>query len=582
MNPLVPAMLPTRLLAAALAACLSLSACSKDEAPAFSAAPANELLAHVPAGTPYLSASLQPVPVEVIDRFLERAGPALTSMQDELAAARAQLAADGVADGFPVILALLQELDGKLDRAGLESLGFDLQAPRVFYGLGAFPVFRMGLADAEALRATVRRMLDRSGVTAVPLEREGQPYWRLPVRTAAGDEPPAALFIAILDDQLAAGLFPAAFEDDMLGHLLGPATPGSPDAAERLLANNRRFGFTPYATGELDLLRLADELLSADSTAGRALAAAGFDLPAQFDEQCRTELRQILAHTPKVYSGLTELTPDVVGYRAVIETETSLAGELNALVADVPAAEAMSTRAVEFALGLRVGAVRDFLRKRAEAVVAEPYRCERFADLNAGAQRAFDRLSQPIPPLFNNFRGLRLSLSRIGKPPAAPDAVEGVAAIHVEQPEMFVGMAQMFLPGLAELKLTQSGPPVQLPSSLLPLPDAVAFAALGKTAIGLSLGAGEEDRLEDFLEAGAGTTGTFLSINYDTALYLDHTEELADMMSSSDPAADPAKPAVEGIARAARDAYKAMAGRTDTRIGFTPDSVVVDSRMTFK
>ena len=575
----------SRALTAAAAALLSLSACSKEEASDASAEPANSLLGYVPAGTPYVSANLQPVPNEVIDRFLERAQPVLETTQAELSSARARLegGSDNPEPAHPLTLALLQEFDGKLNRPGLESLGLDLQAPRTFYGLGAFPVFRMGLGDAAVLRATVQRVLDRAGIAAAPLERDGQQYWRLPLHADDAGQPEAALYVAIRDDQLAAGFFPIAFEEEMLAHLLGPASAGPEVVAGRLQAINERFGLTPYGTAELDLLRLADELTSPESTAGRAFVNAGIEFPAGFDEQCRTELRQILGHTPRVYSGVTELTPDVVAYRAVVETDKTLASELNALVADVPAADAMSVRAVEFAFGLRVGAVRDFLRQKAELIVQQPYQCAHFAEMNAGAQKAYDQLSQPIPPLVNNFRGLRLSLDKVGNSPATPGSVQGVAAIHVEQPEMFVGMAQMFLPDLAELKLVAGEPPVQLPATLLPLPDAIAFAALGKTAIGLSLGAGEEKRLEDFLEAGTGTTGTFLSFNYDTAVYLDHTDQLADMMSSGDtPGASSSDSAADEIARAARDAYKAMAGRTDTRVGFTPDGLVVDGRMTFR
>jgi hypothetical protein len=578
-------MLFTRFFTLAAVTLLLLAACGKDETGPDGGAPsANALLQFAPSDTPYLSANLQPVPEAVIDRFLQRAEPVLATLQDELVETRARLevAADSTDIASQLALALLQELDGKLNRAGLESLGFDLQAPRALYGLGVFPVFRMGLADAEALGATVQRVLDHAGLPAPQLEHQGQAYWRLTLDESDAGGPQVALYIAVLDDHLAVGAIPAVAEGEMLPHLLGQQSLAPSIAVSRLQAINKRFGFTPYGTGELDLTRLADELMNAESSTGRALAASGIDWPARASEQCRAEIRQIISRAPRAYSGLTELTPDVIGYRLVFETDLALAGELAALVAPVPAADALTARALEFALGLKVGAVRDFLREKSAAIAAAPYQCEHLAGLNEAVRQAHTRLNQPVPPLVNNFQGLRVSLSKVGGSSTAPEGFEGVVAVHVEQPEMFVGMAQMFLPDLAALQLVKGGPPVRLPDTLVPLPEAVAFAALSENAIGFSLGAAEENRLLPFLQLDAGPAGAFLSLNYDTALYLDYTEGLAATVANRDAEPDPAHGAARDIARAARDAYKAIAGRTDIRLRFTPDGFIVDSRLTFK
>lgn len=546
----------------------------------------NPLLAYVPADAPYLSANLQPVADEVIDRYLTRAQPVLQALQTQLTAARERLEAGATAAGplTPLVLALIQELDGKLDRPGMESLGLDLQAPHAFYGQGVFPVYRMGLADSGRLRATVRRVLHRSGLTLPEREWHGTHFWRVPFQSDDHQEPVAALYVAILDDQFAAALFPTSLEGELLDPLLGPAPNRPAEAAARLQAVNQRFGYTPYGSGEVDLLRLAEGLMSADSTAGRALQNLGVDLPSRLPEVCRTEIRQILEHAPRVYSGLTELTADAIAYRLVVETDPALAGELTPLVStDVPAANPASARALEFALGLRVGAVRDFLRDKARAIAQSPYQCGLLEALDAAAAKAFARLDQPVPPLVNNFRGLRFSIDRVGADPAAPEGVEGVAAVHVEQPEMFVGMAQMFLPDLASLQLTRGGPPVQLPATLVPLPGAVAYAALGNTAIGLALGASQRDRLVPFLAEEADAGGTFLSLNYDTQRYLEYADRFAGAVAERE---DDPRPPLEGplhdLADAIRMAYRAMAGRTDTRAGFSADGIILDSRMTFQ
>ncbi|NNJ65744.1 MAG: hypothetical protein HKP16_09265, partial [Xanthomonadales bacterium] len=157
-------MTPFRFAALAVALTLVLSACGKSEEPASAASTADPaahaLLAHVPADTPYLAANLEPVPEDVLEMFLERLQPALDQAQSELSAALKESPAGASDDAdrseghARLSLAVLREFDGKLSRSGLESLGLDLRAQQLFYGMGAFPVFRMSLGDPGALRDT--------------------------------------------------------------------------------------------------------------------------------------------------------------------------------------------------------------------------------------------------------------------------------------------------------------------------------------------------------------------------------------------------------------------------------------------
>ena len=71
-------------------------------------------------------------------------------------------------------------------------------------------------------------------------------------------------------------------------------------------------------------------------------------------------------------------------------------------------------------------------------------------------------------------------------------------------------------------------------------------------------------------------------MNYDTALYLDHSNRLAETLSARDDDADPQQRQAHEFTAAARAAYRAMAERTDTRLKFTKEGIITDSRMTFK
>jgi hypothetical protein len=161
--------------------------------------------------------------------------------------------------------------------------------------------------------------------------------------------------------------------------------------------------------------------------------------------------------------------------------------------------------------------------------------------------------------------------------------------VHVDQPEMFVGMAQMFLPDLSELTLSPGEPPVQLPSSVLPIPDVVAFAALSADAIGLSIGDGEEASLPGYLEEEAGPAGIFMSVGYDMAAYLDYSQKLGnqyepvpDESAETDPEHEAVIQSIEDISAAAQQAIKSFSDRAYTTLKFTPEGFEVNGRMTFK
>jgi len=616
----------TQLLPVFLVTALSIAACGKDES-ADQAVDATvdkaadtasvSLLALVPANTPYLGGNLQPIPDAIIDSYLTRFEPALASLQAELNKTKASLESnpDQLADdtGARVIHALLQEMDGKLNRAGLESLGFDLSARSVVYGMSVFPVLRTSLSDATALRATVQRVLDNAAIEAPQLEFQGQKYWRIvsaedsqtdsgsdtgtaeegvvisgleedssidPEAAATADqddELDIAIYIAILSDHLAIGMLPMTAESTVLPAFLALEKPTDSVAATQLAEINKRFDYTPYGSGVLDLQKFVDEVLNPNSLIGQLLASQGHDLATAVTDQCRAEYNSIIAHTPYFYTGITELSETAVGSQMTVQTAPSLATELLALVSDIPTASINSTALAELALGLRVGPVRDFLLSKATAVIEQPYQCEHLADMNVQAQAAADQLNQPIPPMVNNLLGLRLVISRFGAGQSAPESAEGMIALHVTQPEMLVGMAQMLVPSLAELKLAAGEPPVQIPPDVLPLPGLVLYGAQSESALGFSVGEGQQQGLTDFINQKGKANGTFLSANYDTATYLNMTEDLVPDFGDTEDSGS-----TTDLAESFQTVYKSMADRSDTRVAFTSDGLVIDSNMTFK
>ena len=571
-----------RLAATAAVAVLTLAACGeKEDAQTPGSDSENSLLSHVPHSTPYLAANLEPVPNDVIDSYLLKAEPVLQAMQNQLTKARASLQNhdDATDKGEQLILSLIEEIDGKLNRSGLESLGFDLQAEKALYGMGVFPVARIGLSDSAAMKATILRVFERAGVPAPEVDYQGISYWRIAGDDHGAKDFPAAVYIAILDDHFAFSIFPTSSEPELLPLFLGLEKPDSSDAASRISSANQKYDFAPYFTGLMDLQLFSEELLSPDSLFAKSVREAGEDSLDRVSDVCKAEYRQIIGKMPRLVMGTTEMTVNSMGFSQIVETPSSLATQLMSLVADVPVVESLSSRMLEFSFGLKFGPVKEFLRENLMAISEAPYQCKNLRKLNANAEKGLAQLNQPLPPLINNFMGVRVSLNKMAMTQSMPQEVEGLIALHVAKPEMIIGMGQMFMPGLAELQIEKGKPPVKLPDTLMPMPDTVAFAALSDNAIGISIGAGEEAGLESFIQKPATSDGTFVSLNYDTAKYLELTQKLGDQWSdSSGEHVEMAK----DISEAVQKAYKAIAGRSEMYIRFNEHGLVIDSRMTFK
>lgn len=597
-------MKPARLLPLLLISSLALSACGKDDSgnetaagtgQTASAAGNNSLLALVPADTPYLAGNLAPLPDKLVDSYLKRAEPILAAFQLQMNKFQQQIEKNPEElESDPatrVVLAAMQELDGKLNRAGLEGLGFDLTPEHVIYGMSAFPVMRASLSDADALRATVQRILDRADVAATSLEFQGQAYWRFipemhdydengnvlaETRTDAEKTAQAiGLYIAILQDHMAVGLLPVADESTVLPSFLAIEKPASSAAASTLKAVNQRFDFSPYGSGVIEFQKLMDQLTSENSLAGQYIKRFGHDLAEFNSHVCRQEISGIIAHTPRAFAGIKELSETVGTSSMVVETESSLASELTALVSDVPVANPKSNYLAELALGLKIGPLRDFLRNKASAVVSAPYQCEALADLNIRAQQAADQLNQPIPPMVNNLFGLRVAIRSIDQ--NTPESAKGLIALHVTQPEMLVGMAQMLLPNLADMNLVVGAPPARVPADLIPLPGMVVYAAQGKSAIGLSVGEGEQDQLASFINQEGKSNGTFLSVNYDSAAFSEITGQMGEDLPDSDALASH-----QDFVKQLQEEARKLLDRSDTRLSFSKDGLVIDNSSTLK
>lgn len=584
-------------LAATLAAMLSLTlaSCGNDGDITTAVNSDNVLLAYIPEDTPYLAGNLEPIPAEVIEAMFMRLQPALDAVQAELAESRADLArsADSDDTSRDIALAVLDELDGKLNPEGLTSLGFSMEPRQAIYGMGMFPVVRISLGNAQALRDTLARIESSSGVEFPEKEHQGQSYWKL-----ADDHPDShgdfggGIYLAIIeqggDAHLAFSIFPTEAEGELLPAFLGQVMPENETASKRLAKINQQYGYTPYGTGLIEFQRAFDQFVDPDSLLRRSINQDGsHDFP-NLDEVCQAEISALIARAPRMVAGATEMTPSAMGGQYRLELADDLASDLAALVSSVPSAPMGSERLLEFAMGIRIGAARDFLITKTTELSQKPFECEALQNINVKASEALTKLNTyPLPPLVNNLLGIRASLSQMPENQHDIATARGTIALHVDKPEMVVGMATMLLPQMEEITIEKGGPPVELPQSMIPVPGVVAYAAMSDSALGIALGQDESTRLSDYLDARPGNTGSFFSVNYDMATYMDQMDALTDDLiqagaMNSDEQGDMEYRHDDEVGKAFRDAFKNMAGRNQMELRFDKHGFAIDNRVQFR
>ncbi len=566
-----------RIFAFFAASTLLLSACNQEssETVATIQENTNPLLAHVPADTAYVFAALEPIPDEITAAYIARFQPILDVVATKVAEFQAEYGSgDGDADKMATLAtAVLEELGGSLSPEGLANLGIDMQAHHAFYATGVFPVMRVSLSDAEKLRAAIGRIEAKMGFEIPVKTHNGTDYWSI-----SEDEMPVGIYIAILDQQLAISVFPNTAEDKLLAAFLGQEMPAQNMASTNTLSiMNSKKGYTGYGSGILDIQKLANEILNADSATHSYI---GEDIPfdiASLDAVCVAEARAMIAKAPRMTAGTTKLTTDEIAFRYELEIENSLAAGLAALVSNTPVA-ADSDSLFSASLAMNVGKLRTFILERASAVAASPFECSELEKLNQGANELAQQLNIPMPPMINNLMGIR---ARMDELEISEDTQKGagLVVLHVDKPEMFVGMATMMVPGFEELDLANQTEPVKIPAEMTRMQDLDIYALVGDESIGASLGEENAKDLAAFMQEKPQDNGTFFSVSYDIAKQMEIQMAMASqfgIQQDNDQWQD------DEFSKAVEDIYRNIFDRSRVDARLTGSSLVIDSSVTFK
>jgi len=570
----------SKLFATAVIAALFLNGCGgSDEEPAAGAADLGEagaILQYVPADSPYVFANLAPLPDDVMDKLepsIDRILEAYeTILQEVLVMATEEAEASGNSEESAKAMAVVGEISSLMSMDGLRGAGFDRESRAVLYGNGLLPVLRIEVSDGALFEAALVRIEESANEKMDVATIAGNS-----VRYVVAEE--AKILVSIMDTQVAIAVAPTEFDDDQLSVLLGfeePATSIVGSGKLQDIADD--YGFNDYFIGFLDMERVA-KTVTGDAE-GLDAAIFAMHQEEELSAACSAEIRSMAGIAPRMVMGYTNISTSRFDSQLILEMRSDIAEGLSTWSAPVPGLVGDMGGLLSFGMSLDVKAVREFVETQLDALEANPYECEEFAEINVAAEQTRVSLQQPVPPMIYDFRGFVAVIDEIeGLDMASqtpPTSIDGQVLLAMQNAPSLVAFAAMMSPEVAALELQPDGEPV-----LLDLPQAQAmgeqvYAALGEDALALSVGDKGQARLGDMLVADASDNGTIFNFSMDANRYYTFIGEAmaqADDDDDENPMSPKFQAAMQDVMLAIADMYDRMT--VDMRV--SEDGIVFDS-----
>jgi hypothetical protein len=541
------------------------------------------ILQYVPADSPYVLANVEPLPNDLMDKLEPKIERLLQSYQSMLRAVidskRQELPEEERdSEKYQRADAVISELMTLMSIEGMRDAGIGRDATGVLYGNGLLPVARVDLTDGDLFEEALARLETEAGEKLPVAEIGGHS-----VRYFEADK--VKILLGVIDGQAVFSVAPVSFDDAQLGVLLGLELPKNSVADTGALQKIAEdYGFTNHYVGYIDVKAIAERFVGeASGLDAELIALMESDAP-DLSDVCRAEIRSVAGIAPRMVLGYTDVDVDKLDTVMVIELRDDIAKGMQTLSSTVPGLGGDKGGLMSFGMSIDMQAARAFVEARLDAMEAEPFECEYFADLQAGVADGRQALRQPVPPMVYDFRGFLAVIDDIEGLDIAsqtpPTAVDGSFLLAMDNAQALVSMGAMFSPELASLNLQADGKPVPLDLPQMQAMGVTAFAAMNDDALAISVGEGAESELGDVLGADAGDPSPFVSFSMDAARYYGFVGEAMSVADSDDedvPTAE-MQAAMQEVMEAIADVYDRMS----VDVSFTKRGIELDSSVTLQ
>ena len=137
-----------------------------------------DLLKYIPADTPYVIASTEPLPSALADKLEPTVDEILKAYQRVLRHVMAEQlvkmsAEEGGAEDAEQFRGLMEEVLALMSIEGIRGAGIERESAFAFYGNGLMPVLRLELSDKDLFDTAVSRIEEKAGEALLVGEGEG-------------------------------------------------------------------------------------------------------------------------------------------------------------------------------------------------------------------------------------------------------------------------------------------------------------------------------------------------------------------------------------------------------------------------
>ncbi len=576
----------SKLVAAGVAfSLLVLAGCDRDSGSGSAFADEDSILRYVPANTPYLLATGEQLPDEMLDDLEPKIDEMMDSYQVMFGAIFESAIADSgmhmSEDERQAFAGIFSEVMTLFSVEGMRDAGFERDSRMVFFGHGLLPVWRVEVSDEQKFEDTLAGFEEAAGTAMSVGEIDGQQY-----RYVGDDD--ASIIIAVMDGNAVFTALPGFFGDDELRQLLGLELPAQSIASTSTITDIvSTYGYTDHFVGFIDITRLVSTFAEgATGLDAGLLEAAEFD-DSMLSAVCREEIMEMAAVMPRVVFGYDSVTRREMTGSMVIELRDDIANGLTEISSIVPGLGSDPGGFFSMGMSFDLAGLRSFYEARLDAVEANPYQCEFFEDMQAGLEQGRAALNQPLPPVAYSFRGFNAIIDNVEgldfESGAPPESVDASLLIAMDDAQAMVAMGAMFSPEIASLNLEANGEPIELNLPDLSVVSDNIYAAMITDALAVSIGEGAESRVTEVLNAEPTEPPPFVSITMDAGKYYELIAEsmLHDMQSLE--TVDGNSPMTPEAQEAVRDAMIAVGEIYDrfvVDVLFTQNGVEVRSKVT--
>jgi uncharacterized protein (DUF1810 family) len=444
------------------------------------------ILAQVPADTPYLFASLEPLSENLRQRIYAQFNRELVTLIERAQHISAEQVLEHTKDRSlePWIragLAIARELDAKDAVHWDRQLGFDARAQIALYGLSVWPVLRIEVADPVRLRGVIQRAMTASGTSLPQATLEGRSYWI----TRAGV---LTVIAAVLEHEAVVAMVPTPAVATALPLVLGTQAPAqrlvSTATIPELLA---RHHFDSHFAGYIDLQRVLDIFAGRRPT---ALDAPLHAMTGPFPAECTADLDRLVGLAPRVAMGYQRI--DEVGFAgaAIFESAPPVTSALERLRAAAPEVATSAPEQAMFALGaaFNFDEAVALLRGVTAEIHQHPFSCPWLTDVNPEAASLATKLTRPVPPALSKLRGGSLVVDRVQ---IMPPSIDGHVMVSGGSVGDLFTYASILAPALAGVPVKRDGVPIELSAQQLGIPM-MSRLHVAMTADRLVLAAGDD------------------------------------------------------------------------------------------